>query len=288
MSVIKKIIANLDRMSPADREIGRFVADNPDKMLGLSTSALAEKTGRSQSSVVKFAQRLGFASYQDLKMAISATRAYDWRLPGGAIHGSIEKGDNFQTIFEKLIASKYLAMRETMGANGARDMGRAVEALNSSRRVYLAGVGASSLVASDFTFKLQKIGRVVFQSPDAHIQMANVAGMSDADVLVAVSYSGSSTETLRIAELAKSRGAPVIAITSMRDNLLARLADIQLHTVADEEQARSSSITARDAQLALTDMLFLAIVQGQDDAQNFILQSEASVSALKTKLPYGR
>lgn len=286
MSVIRKILANLDRMSPADREIGRFIAEHPEQMLALSSAALAAETGRSQSSVVKFSQRLGFASYQDLKLAVSTTRAQDWRLPGGAIHGSIEQGDGYGTILEKLLSSKYRAMRETLAANGTREVARAVEALDGARRIHLAGVGASSLVASDLSYKLMKLGRIVVQSLDAHVQMANVAGIAQEDVLLALSYSGASMETLRIAELARSRGATLIAITGMQDNPLARLADILLHTVADEDQARSSAITARDAQLALTDLLFLMILQRQADASDYIQRSEAAVAALKGAAPW--
>jgi DNA-binding MurR/RpiR family transcriptional regulator len=268
-------------MSPADREIGRFIAENPERMLELSTSALAAETGRSQSSVVKFAQRLGFGSYQDLKLAVSSVRAQEWRLPAGPIHGSIEQGDGLSTVFEKLISSKYRAMRETVASNGARELSRAVEMLESARRVFLIGVGASSLVASDFSYKLLKIGRLVVQNTDAHVQMANVAGITTEDALIAISYSGTSIETLRVAELARRRGAGLIAVTGMQDNALARISDVLLHTVADEDNVRSSSITVRDAQLALLDLLFLMIVQNQPDALIYIQESEAAVKALK-------
>jgi DNA-binding MurR/RpiR family transcriptional regulator len=283
MSVLRKIVANLDRMSPADREIGRFIADNPERMLELSSAALAAEIGRSQSSVVKFAQRLGYGSYQDLKLAVSSVRAQGWRLPAGPIHGSIEQGDGLATVFEKLISSKYRAMRETVASNGARGMERAVEAIDTARRIYLMGVGASALVASDFSYKLLKLGRVVIQNSDAHIQMANIAGIRAEDVLVAISYSGSSVETVKVAEAARSRGAKLIALTGMQDNALSRLADILLHTVADEDNVRASSITARDAQLALTDLLFLMIVQTQPDAQTYIHDSETAVKALKAQ-----
>ena len=59
MSVLKKINAKLDGMAPGDREIGQYIVDNPDQMLRLSTAALAAEIGRSQSSVVKFSQKLG-------------------------------------------------------------------------------------------------------------------------------------------------------------------------------------------------------------------------------------
>lgn len=99
--------------------------------------------------------------------------------------------------------------------------------------------------------------------------------------MIAFSQSGTSIETLRIADAAKSRGALIISITGLKDNPLATTADVNLYTIADEEKFRSSSITSRDAQLMLTDLLFILLVQRQSDAHEFIHNSEMAVAALK-------
>ncbi|MBZ9957222.1 MurR/RpiR family transcriptional regulator [Mesorhizobium sp. BR1-1-14] len=268
MSVLNRINAKLDGMAPGDREIGQYIVENPEEMLRLSTAALAAEIGRSQSSVVKFSQKLGYASYQELKLAVSEAKAREWQVPAGMIHGSIEVGDGYQVILEKLIGSKLLSMQRTVAANSERIISRALELLDGARRIHLAGVGASSLVARDFSYKLMKLGRNVLHDSDSHIQMANASTLGPDDVLFALSHSGASIETLRIAELARKRGAMVIAVTGLHDNPLGRVADICLYTIADEERARSSSITARDAQLTLTDLLFILMVQKQPDAND--------------------
>lgn len=281
MSVLNRINAKLDGMAPGDREIGQYIVDNPDQMLRLSTAALAAEIGRSQSSVVKFSQKLGYASYQELKLAVSEAKAQEWQVPAGVIHGSIEVGDSHQVILKKLIGSKLLSMQQTVAANSERIISRALELLDGARRIHLVGVGASSLVARDFSYKLMKLGRNVLHDSDSHIQMANVSTLGPGDVLFALSYSGASIETLRIAELARKRGTTVIAVTGLHDNPLSRVADIRLYTIADEERARSSSITARDAQLTLTDLLFILLVQRQPNANEHIHNSELAVSVLK-------
>ena len=283
MSVLKKINAKLDGMAPGDREIGQYIVDNPDQMLRLSTAALAAEIGRSQSSVVKFSQKLGYASYQELKLAVSEAKAQEWQVPAGVIHGSIEVGDSYQVILKKLVGSKLLSIQRTVAANTERIISRALELLDGARRIHLVGVGASSLVARDFSYKLMKLGRNVLHDSDSHIQMANAATLGPGDVLFALSYSGASIETLRIAELARKRGTMVIAVTGLHDNPLSRVADIRLFTIADEERARSSSITARDAQLTLTDLLFILLVQKQPDANDYVHNSEMAVSVLKAE-----
>ena len=90
-------------------------------------------------------------------------------------------------------------------------------------------------------------------------------------------------ETLRIAELARRQGAAVVAVSSLRANPLRTTADVVLHSVSDGDKVRSSSITARDVQLALTGLLFILLVQRQSDANDYIHRSEAAVAALKVR-----
>lgn len=281
MSVLKLLEAQKGAMTLADRQIAEFILDDPGRMLELSSAALAEATGRSQSSVVKFSQKLGYAGYQQLKLAVNKAKALEWHQPSGVIHGSIEAIDSYVTIVQKLIGSKLHSMRETSSANNEDAVDAALAKLSSARKVQLAGVGASSLVAADFSYKLLKLGRTVLLNPDSHIQISNASALDERDALMALSHSGRSVETVRIAELAKRRGATVIAVTGMQNNPLAELADIRLFTVADEDRVRSSAITARDAQLMLMDMLFIMLLRYQSDANDFIHDSESAVGVFK-------
>src|SRR5215472_3269638 len=195
MSILKIISARLDSMSEADREIGGFIVKHPDRMLQLSSAALAAETGRSQSSVVKFSQKMGYGGYQELKLAVNKAQAQEGQVPPGWIHGSIEASDGYATIQQKLISSKILSIQETVAVNSEETIDRVVDALAKARRIHLAGVGASSLAARDFSYKLLKLGRAVLLDSDSHVQIANAATLEPDDVLFAISYSGSSLET---------------------------------------------------------------------------------------------
>lgn len=280
MSILVKIEAALDNMSPGDRQIGQFVVAKPEEVLRLSSSALAVETGTSQSSIVKFSQKLGFKGYSDLKLAVSEARAQRQEIPDGLIHGTIQASDDYAMVVKKLTSSKLLSIQQTLQVNKEKDIRRALELLNAARRIHLVGVGASSLVARDFAYKLLKLGRNAHYDSDIHIQMANASTLGKGDVLFALSYSGGSVETVKIAEFAKQCGARVIGVSRVAKNPLDRVADVRLFTVADEEKVRSSAITARDAQLTLTDLLFILLVQTQPDANEHILNSEAAMAVL--------
>ncbi len=115
-----KINAKLNELTVADRKIGQFIVDHPEQVLKLSSSALAVATGRSQSSVVKFSQKFGFDGYQELKLAVSEARAKEWQVPAGMVHGSIETGDSYITVLQKLIGSKLQSMQQTISVNNEK------------------------------------------------------------------------------------------------------------------------------------------------------------------------
>jgi DNA-binding MurR/RpiR family transcriptional regulator len=280
LSILTMIEAHLETLTEGERRIARTILDDPDTAMRLSSGELGRAAGRSQSSVVKFCQKLGFSGYQDLRLEItraSATRG----LADGAVHGTIETGDDLATVAQKLMGSKLLAIRETLAVNPPERLDAARDALTGAARIQVAGVGASSLVARDFAYKLQKLGVPVAFDADSHIQMANAATLGPADAFVGLSQSGTSLETRRIAEAAAGRGARVVTVTGLQPNPLADLAATALRTVTDEERVRSSAITSRDAQLMITDLLFLRLVQIRDDATDRIRRAAEAVAPLK-------
>ncbi|GKY88471.1 MurR/RpiR family transcriptional regulator [Sinisalibacter aestuarii] len=282
MSVLTILKAKLGTFTEGEREIAQFVLDAPDRTIQLSSANLAEATGRSQSSVVKFCQKLGFSGYQDFKLAVSQAMAQSWEVPTGVIHGSIDATDSYTTTVQKLIGSKLHAMQQTISVNTETAIGRAIEMIRNARRVQLVGVGAASLVARDLAYKLQKLGLFVIYEADSHVQVANAATLGPDDVMIALSQSGASLETLHVARTAKAHGSTLISVTGVQPNRLASMADVQLHTVADEERPRSSAITSRDAQLTMTDLLFILLLQRKPEANALIHAAEEAVTGLKS------
>ena len=70
-TALVKIRSERDRMSAIERRIADFVLENAQLLRDYSSQQLANALGISQSSVVKFCQKLGFKGYPDLKLSIN-------------------------------------------------------------------------------------------------------------------------------------------------------------------------------------------------------------------------
>ncbi|CNF18193.1 MurR/RpiR family transcriptional regulator [Yersinia nurmii] len=279
MSSLLRIRQIYPTLAQNDRKLADFLLENPEQARHLSSQKLAQMAGVSQSGVVKFAQKLGYKGFPALKLALSEVVA----TPQAAVkvHNQILSTDGLKIVGEKLLVEKQAALRATLDINSEERLLVALEMLKNARRVILLGIGASGLVAKDFSYKLLKIGIMAVAEADMHVQLATVQAMSPQDLLLAISFSGERREVNLAAEEARAAGAKVLALTSFSPNGLQQRADHCLYTIAEEPAIRSAAISSSTAQFALTDLLFMAIIQQDfDQAQDHINHSANLVKKL--------
>lgn len=279
MSSLLRIRQLYPTLAQNDRKLADFLLTNPEQARHLSSQKLAQQTGVSQSAVVKFAQKLGYKGFPALKQALSEIVA----APEQAVtlHNQILSTDSLKTVGEKLLAEKVAALRATLDINSEQRLTEALDMLRSARRVILTGLGASGLVAKDLAYKLLKIGVMAVSETDMHAQLAAVQVLDSRDLLLAISFSGERREINLAAEEAQRCGAKVLALTSFTPNSLQQRADHCLYTISEEPAIRSAAISSSTAQYALTDLLFMAMIQQDlESAQASIKHSAALVKKL--------
>ncbi len=279
MSSLLRIRQLYPTLAQNDRKLADFLLINPEQARHLSSQKLAQQTGVSQSAVVKFAQKLGYKGFPALKQALSEIVA----APEQAVtlHNQILSTDSLKTVGEKLLAEKAAALRATLDINSEQRLTEALDMLRSARRVILTGLGASGLVAKDLAYKLLKIGVMAVSETDMHAQLAAVQALDSRDLLLAISFSGERREINLAAEEAQRCGAKVLALTSFTPNSLQQRADHCLYTISEEPAIRSAAISSSTAQYALTDLLFMAMIQQDlESAQDHLNHSAALVKKL--------
>ncbi|MDP4536317.1 MurR/RpiR family transcriptional regulator [Alkalimonas collagenimarina] len=277
MSILHKINVLRDLFSPGEKLLADFILSNPDQIRYMSSRTLAETAGVSQASVVKFTQKLGNKGYTDFKFDLNDSLHQDNEKPSVQLHGQISLDDSFDVTADKLVASKISVLHNTRAINSQQTFEQVCHKLLNAKRIMLCGIGASALVARDLTLKLQKLGMAAITESDTHVQLANVANYSQHDLLFVISESGETPEIIATAKHARANQVQLISLTGYGSNSISRLADVCLHTVADETSARISSILARTAQELVIDTLFILLTQSSDKGRKML---EASNKAL--------
>lgn len=73
MSTLLRIRQMYPTLAQNDRKLADFLLHNAQQARHLSSQKLAQLAGVSQSSVVKFAQKMGYKGFPALKLALSET-----------------------------------------------------------------------------------------------------------------------------------------------------------------------------------------------------------------------
>ena len=279
MSTFVKIKALRQSLSSSEAKLADFTLNSANAIRNLSSVELAKVVGVSQSSVVKFSQKLGYKGFPAFKLAVIDALNDESSEP--KLHGKITLNDSLEQIAEKLLRSKLAVLTETKNLNEAPAVEKAVELLKSAKRILICGLGGSALVAKDFSYKLQKLGMPAIAEPDGHAQLAYVATFSKGDLVIAISESGMTREIAEVVKQAKKNSSSVISVTKFGSSLVADSADVKLYSVAEGESVRLSSILARTAQDFVIDILFIALTQSSRQGRKLLEHSNEVVGEFK-------
>ncbi|HEY2451664.1 MAG TPA: MurR/RpiR family transcriptional regulator [Scandinavium sp.] len=281
MNCLIRIRQRYAGLAQSDKKLADFILALPDEARHLSSQQLAAEAGVSQSSVVKFSQKLGFKGFPALKLALSEALVSNPHPQSVPVHNQIRGDDPLRLVGEKLIKDNVSAMHASLDVNTEDKLRESIDLLRNARRIVLTGIGASGLVAQNFSWKLMKIGFNAVVEKDMHALLATVQAMTEEDLLLAISYSGERREINLAADETLRVGGKILAITGFSPNALQQRASHCLYTIAEELATRSAAISSTSAQMMLTDLLFMGLVQQDlEHAPDRIRHSEALVKKL--------
>lgn len=280
MAAFSKIKALLPSLSNSEEKLAQYILSSPSMLRDLSSQKLAVTVGVSQSSVVKFAQKLKYSGYPALKLAV-LDDLKNVETDHQKLHGSIAIDDDYQTMSSKLLQSKIAVLNQTQKLNDRHALTQAVALLEKANRVLITGLGGSALVGKDFSFKLQKLGITAISEIDGHAQLAIASTLSDKDLVFALSESGATREVVNVVNEARANHTPVISVTKFGDTPVSIHAQVRLYSVAEEAATRISSILARTAQELVIDMLFISLMQMSGSRRALLEKSRDVVSQFR-------
>jgi glucosamine--fructose-6-phosphate aminotransferase (isomerizing) len=140
------------------------------------------------------------------------------------------------------------------------EIGLSAEQARETRRVYLLACGTSHHAALAGRYFFERLARVETSVELASELRGRDPVIGQGDLVIALSQSGETLDTLQAAKLAKQRGARVLAITNVMGSAIPRLADAELYTRAGPEIGVAST-KCFTTQLAA--LLMLAIHLGR-------------------------
>ena len=256
MDIVLRIKEEYSKLTKSEQRVADYFIANYKEAINESTQSIALITNTSPATVIRFVKTMKFEGIQQLKLALAADIDSDRKYICDEI---IHQKDGLEEIIEKNKRNIVNSIEKLYALMDMDLMKQAIDAIDSARKIYLFGVGASGIVCYDINYKLSRIGKDVVFNNDIHLQLVNLNFIKKEDTCVCISYSGNTRETVLVAEIAKKACAKTVGICCYGKNELSNICDITLRVPQDERELRLGAISSRNTTLTLLDMIYLAI-----------------------------
>jgi DNA-binding MurR/RpiR family transcriptional regulator len=264
MSPLLKIRSERDQMSAIERRIADFLLENAHLLRDYSSQQLADALRISQSSVVKFSQKLGFKGYPDLKYSVGEAIARSNGSEQAGPAGISEDHHPHAALAESLWRSKARAEEETRLINPPDTIDAIATAIDSAGKVFCIGVGEDSVAAQAFATRLALLGISAVQQSDPVLMSTNISAAAAEDVLVVFSEDGKHPALYQICRQFREHHGKVISVTRHTANPLRAHADLSLLISAHDDQSHVQPLLYQSALQHLLDLIFVLLCEEGD------------------------
>ncbi|MGI8660576.1 MAG: MurR/RpiR family transcriptional regulator [Thermoleophilaceae bacterium] len=230
LTLSAEIRGRFDEFSRSQKDVGQYIVDHLDEASFHTAEELARRANTSSSTVVRFAQALGFEGFPELPSA--ARDEYRRLREGEGTALDVPNPPLFpidQTGFEAALAADHVNVEETARRLDREQVEATVELISRADRIVLCGTDQMAFFASYLRHLLMLLDlRCEVVASPSQEGLAKLGRIDEHTVLVGFSAGRPHPLVVRAMKLARNRGAATIAVADATLSEVAKLADHRL------------------------------------------------------------
>jgi DNA-binding MurR/RpiR family transcriptional regulator len=230
-SLSAEIRQRFDEFSRSQKDVGQYIVDHLEEAAFHTAEELARRANTSSSTVVRFAQALGFEGFPELQA--SARDEYRRSRSTGAEVEPAATKPLFpidQTEFEAVLAADHVNLEDTARKVDRDEVAAAVERISRSERTLLCGTDQMAFFASYLRHLLMLLDlRCEVVASPSQEGLARLGRIDDRTLVIGFSAGRPHPLVVRAMKLARHRRAATIAIADATLSEVAKLADQRLY-----------------------------------------------------------
>ncbi|NLI57069.1 MAG: MurR/RpiR family transcriptional regulator [Clostridium sp.] len=253
--LISIIENSMEKFSKGQKLIANFIINHYDKASFMTAAKLGAEVGVSESTVVRFANEIGFEGYpmlqKELGKLVKSKLTPTQRME---ISSRRIKDSN---ILKSVLLSDMDKIKITLEEIDTKSFDNVVESILNAKRIYILGVRSSAPLASFLGFYFNLIFNNVrlVHTTSVSETFEQIIYASKGDVVIGISFPRYSMRTINAMKFAKKQGATVIAITDSNDSPLTE----NSHHTLTARSDMASFVDSLVAPLSVLNALIVAI-----------------------------
>lgn len=263
--IIRRIKEKSHDFSKRQKIIAEFVTESCEKAAYMTAAKLSEKTGVSESTVVRFACELGFDGYPDFQKSLQS-----------AVKTQMTSVQRMELAYEKIGSRNVLDstlktdigfIEKTLETIDKVQFEKAAIAISNANKIYITGIRSAAALAEFAGFYLNLIFNNVqlIKSTGGDDLFEQILNVGKGDVIIGISFPRYSKNTIKALRYAKANGATVIGITDSINSPV--VAESELCLIAESDA--TSFVDSLAAPFSVINALIVAVgMNNKEKLQN--------------------
>lgn len=273
-SVLDKILGVYNNLFEAEKKIADYVINNKEKVIEMTVSELAGQSNVSEATIVRFCKKCDLKGFHHLKISIAKEMVNSKE---NNISNELDSNNIGQSI-QNILANKIEELKQTISMMNEEDIKNIIDSIKNARIVQFAAVGNTIPVAMDGTYKFNQLGIAAVTNTIWETQLALAYTLTEKDVVIVISNSGSSKNLVTLLEIANERKATTISITNHENSPVANESKYHINTATREKLFLDEFSFSRVSAMVVIETLYLLLTRDKKDAYNWISQHEQSIA----------
>jgi DNA-binding MurR/RpiR family transcriptional regulator len=233
LTLSAEIRQRFDEFSRSQKDVGQYIVDHLDEAAFQTAEELARRASTSSSTVVRFAQALGFEGFPELQAAArDEYRRVRESAPqnGGSDMLAPPLFPIDQTDFEASLAADHTNLEDTARKVDRDEVAAAVELISRAERIVLCGTDQMAFFASYLRHLLMLLDlRCEVVASPSQEGLARLGRIDENTLVIGFSAGRPHPLVVRAMKLARHRKAATIAIADATLSEVAKLAGQRLY-----------------------------------------------------------
>jgi len=270
IDVLKTIQLKYRDLSKGHKLIAQYITTHYEKTAFMTAYKLGENVNVSESTVVRFANSLGFSGYPSLQRALQ--ELVKTKLTTVQRLDMTNEYNDKEALYKKIIRADIDNLKATLDNLDMKNFESVIDNICSAKRVYILGLRSSNALAGYLGFYLSfLLDYVKVVSSGISDVFEQLLRLDSEDLVIAISYPRYSKKTLDALKYVKEQNCKIVGIT---DSLLSPLANVADYTLL----ARSDMLSFVDsliAPMSLINAIIIAIgMKNKDETTEYLTKLE--------------
>ena len=255
-----KMRSMIRHCSKSELKIIEYLRNEPIDPKVMTSSRLGQLLGISQSTIIRFTQKLGYSSFRAFLADISLSSQVSTD-----VDDDIQANEDTDITMNRLFSQYTDVMKLTMSEKLVEQVDTAVKMLKKARRIVFFAVGGSSNMAEYFATHLIRYDLMVNHNYDIHTSLYLITQCTEEDLVIILSESGETDEIKKAINACRQLKVPILGITDSRKSTLNEASTAVLHTVIYSINDNLNILRLRISQMFVIDLVILALFKSNLD-----------------------